>query len=260
MKAGYAMPRIAKIVVEISLGREFDYLIPERLDGQIQLGSRVLAPFRHSVARGYVVGFADHSACASLKEIQDLIGARPLLTPIVLRLARWMSEYYCCTLEQAIRTVLPCAIRRAGARHRSLLYVEPTRHGQRPAGSPALRGAMPRATVEQLRAEGAQSMADFMRRTRATRPRCGRWKKTAGCALRKRTAERNLSNIFALLNILPTQPLELFPEQIRALELARRAIDTHDPPVVLPYGVTGSARPKRTCKLSNTPCARAAAP
>ncbi len=231
-------------MVEISLGREFDYLIPARLAGQVQLGSRVLAPFRHSVARGYVVGFAENSACASLKELQDLIGERPLLTPVVLRLARWMSEYYCCTLEQAIRTVLPCAIRRAGARHRSLLYVEPSDQPADNARLEALRRAAPRRAqlLEQLRAEGAQPMADFMRRTRAAPAALRQMEKDGWLRLCKRTAERNPSEHLAMLNILPTQPLELFPEQIRALELARRAIDTHDPPVVLLHGVTGSGK------------------
>lgn len=235
------MPRIAKIVVEISLGREFDYLIPERLAGQIQVGSQVLAPFRHSIARGYVVGFATHSNCASLKEIQEVIGKRPLLTPIVLQLARWMSEYYCCTLEQAIRTVLPCAIRRAGARCRTLLYVEPA---DSPAKNAMIDTLTPRRAqlLEQLRTEGAQPMADFMRRTRASTNILRQMEKDGLLHLRRRAAERNPSEHLALLNILPTQPLELFPEQIRALELAKQAIDTHTPPVILLHGVTGSGK------------------
>ena len=235
------MPHIAKIVVEISLGREFDYLIPARLAGAVQLGSRVLAPFRHGITRGYVVGLAEHSDCAALKEIQELIGARPLLTPVILQLARWMSEYYCCTMEQAIRTVLPCAIRRAGARHRELLFVEPAGDD---AGPAAPLQASPRRTqlLEQLRAGGARPLADFLRQTRASPELLRQMAKDGLLRLRRRTAERNPTEYLNNLNILPTQPLALFPEQVQALELAIRAIDTHTPPVILLHGVTGSGK------------------
>jgi len=33
----------------------------------------------------------------------------------MLKLARWIADYYAATIEQAIRTVLPCAVRRKGA-------------------------------------------------------------------------------------------------------------------------------------------------
>ena len=73
------MPKIAKVVVEIALDREFDYQVPEALSATVRLGSRVHVPFGHSTARGYVVGFADHSDRHDLKAIAALISPKPLI-------------------------------------------------------------------------------------------------------------------------------------------------------------------------------------
>jgi len=37
--------RIARVVVDLSLDREFDYLIPEQWHGRVEVGSRVRVPF-----------------------------------------------------------------------------------------------------------------------------------------------------------------------------------------------------------------------
>ena len=112
------MKNIAKVVVEIALDREFDYQVPEALNATVRLGSRVHVPFGHSTARGYVVGFADHSDRHDLKTIAALISPKPLINETMLKLARWIADYYAATIEQAIRTVLPCAVRRRGAAFR----------------------------------------------------------------------------------------------------------------------------------------------
>ncbi|MCA1809694.1 MAG: primosomal protein N' [Kiritimatiellia bacterium] len=235
------MPRIAKVVVEISLGREFDYLIPPRLQQALQLGSRVQVPFRHATTRGYVVGFADRSAHAQLKEIGDIIGARPLLSPTMLKLARWMSEYYCSTVEQAIRTVLPCAIRRSGARHRELLFVAAGKAAEDKTQLAALAGQQPRHAelLELLRAVPPQPMAEFMRRNHVSAGLLRGLEKRQLVIIRRQAADRNPMEH---LHILPTSPLQLFPEQAQSLALVRQAINQSKPTVVLLHGVTGSGK------------------
>ena len=55
------MSRIAKVAVDLSLDREFDYLIPDELISAVEIGSRVSVPFGHRQVNGFVVGFADDS-------------------------------------------------------------------------------------------------------------------------------------------------------------------------------------------------------
>jgi len=115
--------KIAKVVVDVAVDREFDYLIPDQLNGSLFVGSRVNVPFGRSAATGYVVGLADHSEHAKLKEIKSLVGSKPFIDREMLELAKWIGSYYCVPVEHAIRTVLPGPVRRKGAKAKSQMFV-----------------------------------------------------------------------------------------------------------------------------------------
>src|SRR5438876_5046247 len=103
---------IARVTLEIALRKEFDYLIPPALEGQVEVGSRVKVPFGPRQVMGCVTALVEQSAYGNLRAITKVIGAQSLVTPKVLRLARWMGEYYCCSPEIALKSVLPQSIRR----------------------------------------------------------------------------------------------------------------------------------------------------
>ena len=124
---------VAKIVVDLSLDREFDYRIPSNLADRITIGSVVTVPFGHSSRRGYVVGLAESSDFPNLKPVSEVSGSQPLLDPSLLELAKWMSDYYAAPFEHAVRTMLPGAVRKAGARHRELLWIQLLPAGGHPA-------------------------------------------------------------------------------------------------------------------------------
>ena len=95
---------IARVSLEIALRKEFDYLVPPELVGQVDMGSRVQVPFGPRKVFGCVTGLAEQSAHTKLKPILRVIGAQTLVTPKVLRLARWMGDYYCCPPETALKS------------------------------------------------------------------------------------------------------------------------------------------------------------
>ena len=66
---------------------------------------------------------AEESGQANLKPILKIIGAQTLVTPKVLKLARWIGEYYCCAPETALKSVLPEAVRNEDAGWRERLFV-----------------------------------------------------------------------------------------------------------------------------------------
>ncbi|MFH1476481.1 MAG: primosomal protein N' [Verrucomicrobiota bacterium] len=245
------MPKIAKVVVEIALDREFDYLVPEALGQAVKLGSRVHVPFGHSTARGYVVGFAGHSDRRDLKAIGALISSRPLINETMLKLARWIADYYAATIEQAIRTVLPCAVRRKGAgfiEHTLVTLVPiPTSSSRDEAGASdkaaldELRRRAPKqaAVLEILQRDGALPLTVLTRAAGATPAAVKSLAEKKMVILTRATA---LRDPLADQVILPTSPLELFPEQAAALSLVKQAMDTLKPPVVLLHGVTGSGK------------------
>lgn len=105
------MNRIAKVAVDLSLDREFDYLIPTALQPLIEIGSRVEVPFRSRTVTGFVVGFTDQSAFNDLKPVSKVLGEKSLITETVMELARWMSSYYLTPFEACVRAVLPAVVR-----------------------------------------------------------------------------------------------------------------------------------------------------
>jgi primosomal protein N' (replication factor Y) len=114
---------IARVSLEIALRKEFDYSIPAALVGQIDVGSRVQVPFGPRKILGVVTAVAEESGQANLKPILKVIGAQTLVTPKVLKLARWIGEYYCCAPETALKSVLPEAVRKEDAGWRERLFV-----------------------------------------------------------------------------------------------------------------------------------------
>ena len=107
---------IARVTLEIALRKEFDYYIPPELADQVDVGSRVQVPFGSRKVLGCVTGLAEESAHATLKPILKVIGAQTLVTPKILKLARWIGEYYCCAPETALKSVSesPSMIARTG--------------------------------------------------------------------------------------------------------------------------------------------------
>ena len=95
---------------------EFDYRIPESLAGTLKVGMMVKVPFGRSTRDGYILSFAEFSDYhGELKEIIGVSTTRAHVPEHLVELGRWMADYYCCSQEQSIRTLLPAAVR-SGAR------------------------------------------------------------------------------------------------------------------------------------------------
>ena len=109
-------PVVARIITDIALDREFDYLVPGELAAQVRVGSIVRIPFGRRRARGFVTGLADRSDFPNLKSIEALVDGPALFDEAMLRLARWVAEYYAAPFESAIAAILPAAVRREGTK------------------------------------------------------------------------------------------------------------------------------------------------
>jgi primosomal protein N' (replication factor Y) len=114
----------ARVIVDRSADRGFDYAIPSALAESAQIGSRVRLPFRHRAAMGTVVDLLDETPVppASIRALEAVIGQRPIVSPILIELARWMADYYCCPVETAMRSILPQVIRDAEVDHKKQLF------------------------------------------------------------------------------------------------------------------------------------------
>lgn len=235
------MAQIAKVVVDLSLDREFDYLIPAALQDSLQVGAQVVVPFGHSETRGYVVGLADRSEHGRLKPIKEQVGSKSLVAENILELAKWMADYYASPVEHAVRTVLPSAVRKKNAGFKEQLFVHPLEPGP---GAEALAGLAKRAPKQAeafgvLTREGSMPARKLARLTATTLATLRGLEAKGFASIRRGAVARDP---FARHEVIRTEPHQLMPEQAAALEQVQRSVDTLQPGVVLLFGVTGSGK------------------
>ena len=235
------MPAVAKVVADIALDREFDYLIPDELRNVVRHGSRVFIPFGRSRRVGYVVGFADDSDHPRLKPILSVVGEKPFLDRRMLKLVRWVGDYYCATVEQSIRTALPGAVRRSKAHFKRRLRVTLCATQQAAGEGSAVRkpSAKQLSVLNLLQSRDGMLLADLTRELGISDAPVRTLEKKGIVCIRAEDVKRGP---LSKRRILSTQPLDLMPAQACALDMIGKSVDTLDPPVVLLYGVTGSGK------------------
>jgi len=214
---------IARVTLELALRREFDYLIPADLAGQIDVGSRVQVPLGARKVLGCVTALAEESAHTRLKPILKVIGAQTLVTPKVLKLARWIGEYYCCAPETALKSVLPDAVRQEHAGWREQLYVRAL-CGPKESTKLAKRQREVWNLIEERREMPLRELIQLAETTAAT---IRRLEDKGLITISAQISERDP---YAREHILPSQPLPLNPAQAAALAQIVTAMDRKENP------------------------------
>jgi primosomal protein N' (replication factor Y) len=237
------MPAIAKVLVDLSLDREFDYRIPDEMEALVRIGSRVSVPFGRREAEGFVVGFSEESSFDNLKSIARVVGKKPLVEENILALARWMADYYCCPVEQAVRTVLPSAVRRKGAKFKEQLFVELTEQGRAVDAVAAVRkkAAGQARVLEALLADGPCTVQHVAEAAGVTSSTVRALERKGLVRVGSQITERSVASGHGG-EILQTGALALMPQQAEALATVVQSVDTGSPGVVLLFGVTGSGK------------------
>src|SRR5437868_3768399 len=107
----------------------YDYSVPPALAAKLKPGQRVQVPLGkgNRPIVGYCIAVANKPpGRRPLKALRRLIDAEPLLSPAMLRLAEWMSDYYLCSLGQVLQAIVPAGVRgQAGTREMTFLSVPP---------------------------------------------------------------------------------------------------------------------------------------
>jgi len=104
------MKEIVEVAVGLPVFKTFHYRIPERMIGSLQVGMRVLVPFKGRKVTGFSIDLSDQPPKGveeKLREVEDLLDEAPLIDPQMLRFCRWISDYYLYPLGEVIKTGLP---------------------------------------------------------------------------------------------------------------------------------------------------------
>src|SRR6187402_614092 len=103
----------ARVLLDGAADLEFDYAIPPGMEPALAVGSRVLAPLQKRAVTGTVLGVhpAEQAESQKLRPLTKLYDERPLITPKLMELGQWVSQYYCAPMESVMRAMLPEAVR-----------------------------------------------------------------------------------------------------------------------------------------------------
>jgi len=237
---------VARVTLDVAVRREFDYLVPEELVPSVHEGTRVKVPFGPREVMGVVTAVLDDSPHGNLREIIKTVGGQALVTPPILRLVRWIADYYCCAPEIAMKAVLPDAVRKEEEGWRERLFVRALpQHDDLPKLTKRQEDLW--TIVEEWRELPLQELVRLAGTTSAT---IRKLEDKGLVSIAPQISERDP---YAKEHILPTQPLKLNAQQATALEtivesmerLAKRK-DTLAKPggdnVFLLHGVTGSGK------------------
>src|SRR6267154_3500355 len=99
------MPEFCDVAVPVPLEMVFTYRVPGEATPVV--GGRVLVPFRQRRMTGIVVDVHDRKPSVKTKPILSVLDASPVLDDQLLRLGRWIADYYLAPLGEVFRTMLP---------------------------------------------------------------------------------------------------------------------------------------------------------
>jgi primosomal protein N' (replication factor Y) (superfamily II helicase) len=117
--------RFVEVALPTPVDRVFDYLVPDELAARAGVGHRVSVNFANRELQGFVVAQKDASPLLrhQIKEILKAPDDAPLVNESMLRLTRWMADYYACSWGEALQAVLPAVVR-TGRQRRTLTIVK----------------------------------------------------------------------------------------------------------------------------------------
>src|SRR5437764_808788 len=235
-------PRYARVIVDRSIHRELDYLVPDTFAERVAIGSRVRVPFREKSALATVVALLDETSAEGIRPIEALVGDRPALSAKLVELARWMSAYYCCPIETVMRSLLPQVIRKAEIGWKKQLFVSAAKEIL-PEDIEKLRRRAPRQAelleaIAKLRE--AVPAAELLRQTSLDNQTLRALEKRGFIALREEAVARDPH---ADEQFVASTNLILNPEQAAALSAVEEALAAPEnaKPILL-HGVTGSGK------------------
>ncbi|MBO7147052.1 MAG: primosomal protein N' [Lentisphaeria bacterium] len=241
-----SLPKIAKVLLDLSLDRSFDYAIPPDLAADIRVGMKVNVPFGNGKGErtAYVVAFAETSPYPTLKPILSLCEDRISLPDSLIRLGEWMADYYCCARESAIRNLLPGAVRNGKVKQKTENWYFLADRDSAMSYITANAKAKARCAVLKvlLNAPGGMESVQLQKEAGTSASVLKKLLDDKVIMIEERGVERDP---FKGVKVMPTAPKEPNEQQAEALQIIKNKLHDRtkeESHVVLMHGVTGSGK------------------
>jgi primosomal protein N' (replication factor Y) len=106
------MPLFCDVALAVPLDMVFTYAIPAGMEPVV--GGRVLVPFRQQRMSGIVVELHDrpprvNASQVKIKKVIEALDLAPVLDEHLLKLGKWIADYYLAPVGEVFRTMLPLA-------------------------------------------------------------------------------------------------------------------------------------------------------
>ena len=222
----------------------FDYLIPEALKAEVQIGRRVEVPLGRGNRKviGYCVGIqhetGESTSAYKLKAVTAVLDKTTLVSSRMLELTHWMSDYYLARPGQVLEALIPAGVRSmAGTRAVKFYSLNSTNLA---LGDSEKLPAKQQRIVEVLRGQEVWLTGDQI---------C----KQVGCTQAPlkslvnkgllQVEKRRIYKHHIQQEVLEReQALTLNPAQHRALEAITSAVKQNQHKTILVHGITGSGK------------------
>lgn len=109
-------PRYVEVAVPLHVSQTFTYRLPSNAREIAKIGCRVLVQLGRGLVTGYIVDIVGQLrpsstvSDSSVKDVVRVLDATPLITPEVLEVTRWVSDYYGSPWGEVIKGALPPGI------------------------------------------------------------------------------------------------------------------------------------------------------
>jgi primosomal protein N' (replication factor Y) len=230
----------AEVVFDRPLDHAYSYAVPEALREAMAVGKRVVAPFGKGdrATTGYCVHITQTDPGRPVKPLLRVLDAEALLDANLLRLTRWMADYYLCGWGQVLNVVIPAGARdQAGMRSAAFLQALP--EDQLPDPLPKLTPKQAAALAE-LRDYGKPM--EMRRLAKIVKCGHGPLESLIEKGLAKRVVRRIESRLRLGDDAPPTGPILLNADQQRVWDQVFPALQSGGFHSFLLHGVTGSGK------------------
>lgn len=95
------------VALPVPVNKLFTYIVSDELKDDVAVGKRVIVPFGEQELTGIIVEVSAQSGWHKLKEIKDVLDPVPVFSDEMLKLTKWVADYYLASWGEVLKTALP---------------------------------------------------------------------------------------------------------------------------------------------------------
>ncbi|MBR1870975.1 MAG: hypothetical protein IJ802_04040, partial [Kiritimatiellae bacterium] len=115
------------VAVDLALDKLLTYKAEGAIAEKLRTGQLLRVPFRSKTAKAFAMRLEEFPPPGmpedKIKSVLEIIDDAPFFSPAMLQLVKWIAAYTLSPIETCLRTAVPAAVLKDGAKAREQLYV-----------------------------------------------------------------------------------------------------------------------------------------